>query len=440
METLLVGLFGLGAITVVAFVWNDREQARPGTVLRHLLWAFTVVTSATSVANRAGALPNAVTVGGLVAAPVVVAVGAFVTWRHRHPAGGSALFGTLLAYSAAEVVSVLVSGQVAQVASEVGGLVYLPGLAVIAFMTRASSAEMLAAVRRTCLLITYASVAIFAANPALAGRGLPRRFALPGVTERIAGATPHPNILAIIAALALLLVLAHRARWWQVHALAAAGCLVLAESRNMAIALAMALICYWMTAGRAPMGRVLVGLPLLGAGALLLASIQVTSQTFGEDTDTFNNRSIIWDVAWRYFPEKPVFGWGPFAFDRDVPTPFSRSYGLDYYFPHAHNQFVQAAIEAGVLGAAAMVAVVVVAARLVFRRPAKPLLIATTALVFVYMFTEVPLTVHIYGFNIVVPVLAMILIMYAALDREPVPNRDRRAPARAELHALHSGR
>jgi len=63
-------------------------------------------------------------------------------------------------------------------------------------------------------------------------------------------------------------------------------------------------------------------------------------------------RLITWDIAWKSFKEKPVFGWGPdhfiTAYERHYDPEFA-TYG-ETWIDRAHNQFLDMLVSRGVIG------------------------------------------------------------------------------------------
>jgi O-antigen ligase len=136
-----------------------------------------------------------------------------------------------------------------------------------------------------------------------------------------------------------------------------------------AIAIAVAL---FMTKTRGSLGGAVLGLftytvlsvsrqrrkgvvVLMGAGAagLLYFGLPALEAyiTRGESTEgitTLSNRTTLWSVAYEQFQRKPIFGWG-----------FTASRGLFFdavQLGGAHNAFVNAAVDGGVIGLGAWLA------------------------------------------------------------------------------------
>jgi O-antigen ligase/Tfp pilus assembly protein PilF len=95
------------------------------------------------------------------------------------------------------------------------------------------------------------------------------------------------------------------------------------------------------------------------AGAVAAPGILFRSGSGGEAL-----RGSYWDAALRMFGESPISGTGPgtWVAQRILYTPEGST---DYYIPHAHNIFVQAIAEFGLLGVVAGVVVAITLGRLI---------------------------------------------------------------------------
>jgi|GEM_PF-2529934 len=174
-------------------------------------------------------------------------------------------------------------------------------------------------------------------------------------------------------------------RWWQ---LAAAGAAVLAAtaaflflgSRNATLALAVAVLALVVLgSGRARLPVAGLALAVV-VGVVTLTSPSLTSKfqrvDFGSVEGILGARTDFWELGWAMFLDRPVLGAGWRNFGRvDAAT-----LGFDFQpgtaiaeADHAHNQYLNVLAEGGVLGFAAYVAVLGVAALALWRRrPAAP--------------------------------------------------------------------
>ncbi len=83
----------------------------------------------------------------------------------------------------------------------------------------------------------------------------------------------------------------------------------------------------------------------------LLNRLSVSSLASTSDASTIT-RLITWDIAWKAFKDRPVFGWGPdhfiTAYERYYDPEFA-TYG-ETWIDRAHNQFLDMLVSRGVVG------------------------------------------------------------------------------------------
>lgn len=178
-------------------------------------------------------------------------------------------------------------------------------------------------------------------------------FGLP----RLSGVTPHPNALAGIAVLGLLLEAGHTHGWRLTRAIwfvATAGCVLLAQSNTGYIAAAVGL--FMLLAARRPAARLLAygtGIVVLvvymfAPGALVPAQLEESGYV-----TSVSGRAAIWDYALAEWQNHPWTGYGPSMFSPDY---------LATHFPstlqqatNGHNQVVQTLADSGLFGLAGLV-------------------------------------------------------------------------------------
>jgi O-antigen ligase len=145
---------------------------------------------------------------------------------------------------------------------------------------------------------------------------------------------------------------AHGRRSWQslalvVGALAIAGALFMTKTRGSMGGAVVGLFAYTVLRVSKQRRKGVVVLMGLGAAGLLYFGLPALEAyvTRGESTEgitTLSNRTTLWSIAYEQFQRKPIFGWG-----------FTASRGLFFdavQLGGAHNAFVNAAVDGGLIG------------------------------------------------------------------------------------------
>jgi O-antigen ligase len=147
------------------------------------------------------------------------------------------------------------------------------------------------------------------------------------------------------------------------YAMLLGGALVVSESRGAVLALVVVSFGWllalligkkrWLLAGAAM---------VVVAGLLVLPPVWKTAQHFWND----DVRPVIWQGSARAFGEAPVVGHGPGSFVRVYPAHRPPEYfdrpKSALVTDHAHNEFLEIAVEGGALGVMAFLALLAVAA------------------------------------------------------------------------------
>jgi O-antigen ligase len=178
-----------------------------------------------------------------------------------------------------------------------------------------------------------------------------------GLPSRLAGVTPHPNVLGFLAVAALVLEWSRRPR----NAIAVAlafGAIVWTESKTAwAAVVVILLVGLLRRAGLATRTLALVVLSgSFGLTAMIAFTLAAPDRSTVKDengADTFTGRTAIWEATLEVWQDQPVLGIGPRLWDEEMDRRFAGRVG----FPpgHAHSQLVQTLGEAGVAGAASLV-------------------------------------------------------------------------------------
>ena len=96
-------------------------------------------------------------------------------------------------------------------------------------------------------------------------------------------------------------------------------------------------------------------------GSLRMDWIALGAQ--GDYDTSLGMRIALWDIGLKAFREMPLFGHGADATQFLIRQGFHDQFGMDVGFNHFHNGFLTALVQAGILGAATLAAIFVVAAR-----------------------------------------------------------------------------
>jgi tetratricopeptide (TPR) repeat protein len=146
------------------------------------------------------------------------------------------------------------------------------------------------------------------------------------------------------------------------YAMLLGGALVVSESRGAALALAVVIFA-WMLARLAANKRWLFA----GAAVAVVAGLLLSPPARNATRRFWSNdvRPMIWLGSVRAFAEAPVIGHGPGSFVRVYPAHRPPEYFVRpksaLVTDHAHNEFLEIAVEAGALGVAVFLALLVVA-------------------------------------------------------------------------------
>lgn len=330
-------------------------------------------------------------------------------------------------YAVIEVLSLFVNGPfVPSLSMQTLSLVMLPGMLVLIYSSRATKQYLLGLTLRISNFVVYGSVLVGLFAPAIAygnDYGDVRRYPIFGLEWRLAGLTPHQNLLSITAVIGLIVAFSIRARFRWLTALMSVLAIGMAESRNATMTVAIVLVVAWLLKGKSITVRLLPIIPVVVLTYNELAEL-LTADTAASgltaDVGTFNTRTVIWDSVIRHFADRPLLGWGPLAFQKEaMESPFPV-----LQFLNAHNQLLEGLAEGGILGLAfigAFIAALVVIAVRHLREPLYPAIVIT---LLISMATEVFFTVHLYGLSYAaVPAfLSLMVIMSADAPSEAAPS------------------
>jgi O-antigen ligase len=246
--------------------------------------------------------------------------------------------------------------------------------------------------------------------------------------DQLAGLTTHPNGLGAVAAIGLILEvsLVVRRRGWQLHAGAAFAALLLSQSRGSWLGAALGLGVLAL-ANRERVVLLVQAPFLIALGATvwmfgLTPGGVVDRLLNGSDASTLDGRTAIWQRLLDATHGHEVIGLGPLIFDpryRDVLVGVPPG----QIWSHAHNQFLQSYLEAGLIGLALLIgwAVMLTRASTLVPPPQRGLLLGILVTYLVRFATETSLSGLVGSSNMLV--LCILLILVTSAGRRPSETR-----------------
>lgn len=393
--------------------------------LQASVWITVVSGSLLTVLRRVDVNSTPVLAAGSVALTAILVLVALRAFREPEAQRGMVVTALLLTLVEVIYLAAHPTG-IKQHAQELVALVFMPGLLMQAFTSRASREQLLSLAYRATAFVTLGSLAIAVLAPDLAfshGYSDARRLNLFGLTLRLGGFTPHPNLLSITALLCAVLAFGLRRRERWVIAALALTAIVLAESRSALVAAAITAAVWWVFKGGSLVARTVLVAPPALVVLLLAGSFTGSDEGTALTSDVATNgRYRVWDLVLEQFAANPFTGYGPLAFQPDSGSPLLAAGLL-----HAHNQVLQGVAEAGLLGGALTLVLLALMVAAAWRARADPVFPAAVTAFLLTAPTEPFLTLHLYGLNYaIVPAAVLIVILAAASaggTNEPLPSR-----------------
>jgi exopolysaccharide production protein ExoQ len=192
----------------------------------------------------------------------------------------------------------------------------------------------------------------------------------------------HPNFIAMICVFGALmaLYLSHHKAAWRWPAFWLTLTLIRTISKTSIIAFLIAMIFYLFkdkALRRSTKVKIAIaGVIIIGSLSGLLATY-LDNYTESTDPSTLTGRTIIWATTYEYALEKPLFGYGFYAYRFIIP-PFGT-----FEATHAHNELLQQFFALGAIGAILVVGLYWTFYRQIRRAPSSDLkTLATTLLIF----------------------------------------------------------
>lgn len=207
---------------------------------------------------------------------------------------------------------------------------------------------------------------------------------------RLEGITAHPNGLALIAVLGLVIEIASRSRViWRVLPLIA---LLLAQSITGYIAAAIGLLLL-LTDSTKVLRRITYVVTVLVLAAMVAIPKSVSSALSAlmpANFATLTGRTTIWQAALEGFRRSPIWGYGPSLLDEGYRAIYLPGFDAA---AQAHNQVVQTLAGAGVVGmvSLACLATVLLVYAVRTRTRTRGLSLALVAVLAVVSVSETPL-------------------------------------------------
>lgn len=267
---------------------------------------------------------------------------------------------------------------------------------------------------------------------------------IPGFHIRLHGLAPHANSLAPLALLYLILAYWVRGKspWHFMGVATASLVLVLTQSKTVwAAGLLMLLVVVVVRLSQqfneemrvARMGPATLTIMGVFFGVVLIVPVLFTDAASGvfqammadSEVSTLTGRTDIWQAtidAWR---SNPWFGYGPKLWDLE----FRITHGAVLAAWHAHNQYLQALGEAGIVGLVAMsiytFALIYYAFK--FSKRTRGTSLAMLVLLLVRTITEIPLRFTLlldttFFVHLVVFTVFLMLARQPSAERAPVPS------------------
>lgn len=183
--------------------------------------------------------------------------------------------------------------------------------------------------------------------------------AFPELKKRVFSTWENPNILAgyldmmIALAFGFLMKLKNRTMrvLLAIVILLAAVCLAMTYARGAALTIALILAIYGMIRD----WRVLAGVAVIGGGLLLLDSALYTRvvSVFTQMDTSMEMRLALWDSSVQMIADHPFLGIGWGAYWMVYPAYDFYLEGAEVLIVHAHNMYLNFAVEIGIVGALA---------------------------------------------------------------------------------------
>jgi O-antigen ligase len=254
---------------------------------------------------------------------------------------------------------------------------------------------------------------------------------------RLTGLSPHPNALAAVAVIALLVEVGfrHGSRTARLAgAAAAATCLVLTQSNTGYIAAALA-VAIMLASRHAAYRRLLLTacVAVLAVYVVSPTTVVPASVQSSDYVSSVSGRTVIWSISLGAWQRRPLTGYGPGFFS---PASVEQRFPETLQVTNGHDQLVQTLVESGLLGLLGLATVfaATIACAWRARRVDGGLSLALVTSFWIFGITETPMRVVGVAAVPALVTLAVALVagrdsLAASLAEQPEPLRAQPLPA-----------
>jgi O-antigen ligase len=237
-------------------------------------------------------------------------------------------------------------------------------LTAVLVLPRPSAATVFQVIRLWLAVYVYGSLLAALLAPGWALVPVQNGELDPAGQPRLYGLADHPNHLAPLAVLFLVLEVIRRGAQWAraLNGLAALATILLTGTLTALVALVAAVACVaisrrsWTLSGLSQRARIGGLAGVIGAVGVLAMS----RPEFGKGWHVLlsgDGRTTIWRAAFRVFADYPLVGYGPYVFDEQARLRYlgPQMANLD----SAHSQYLQSLAQGGLLMGGALLVLVV---------------------------------------------------------------------------------
>lgn len=182
------------------------------------------------------------------------------------------------------------------------------------------------------------------------------------------GFTAHKILTGLYATIGALTVLATMRGWARLVCMAAFGLAVALTGSMIGIVLFSACIPLYFIVYRSLVKRVRPTGLLLAAGSVVALTVPITVanwdrllQLLSRDS-TLTGRTTLWDLGINVWERRPILGWGFSAYlESSYSTITNRLFNRygEWDIPHFHQSYIQTAVDLGLVGLVALLAILV---------------------------------------------------------------------------------